>query len=300
MSPESTLHEMGHHDTMVPYLSDFDFDRTVVKHVAIRFATHVYVYTQHHDYPAALTEMIRDAAEGGFEGVEIFLRDLEPADQRQLLSDTLKEHGVTLIGASVNAELWDREKMSSEFLSSIDRQTDYLAELGGTLLGLATLPQPGRPKTAEEYDFQADMIDRINGMIRPKGIEIAYHTYEADGHDDCKEIAELTKRLSPEQLRLGPDLCWLFRGGADPAQFVRTYKDRIDFLHVRDERDAVWSEVIGQGAIDWHDVGAAIKEMNFSGWICVELADTANVRYEKSLKQRHEESRRFLQDLWGI
>lgn len=263
----------------------------------IKWAMHSYVYTQNIDLENNWHLLAEDARKAGFSSVEVFLRDFSTDDSAEAVSAAFHKADVGLLGASYNAKLWD-PKERDKILSEITTWGRRLKEAGGELIGLSTLPQPEGEKGAKEYDIQAEILTEAAQAITECGLFLAYHTYAPDGFNNAREIQELADRLDSDVFRLGPDLCWLYRGGADPAAFVRSYGELIDFLHVRDEADEVWSETIGEGAIDWEDVGQALREINFSGWVCVELADTDGVTYTRSLMERHRVSREYLESVW--
>ena len=75
------------------------------------------------------------------------------------------------------------------------------------------------------------------------------HTYEVENqlHDLKGTLARIP------DVKLGPDLNWLIRGGVDPVQFIHDHGEQIVFLHLHDQKaDGKWSEAMGRDApISW-------------------------------------------------
>jgi len=61
-------------------------------------------------------------------------------------------------------------------------------------------------------------------------------------------------------------------GGADPADVIRRYADRLAYVHLKDA-DLSTGEFLplGDGDIDLHAVVAAIRASGYDDWITVEL-----------------------------
>ena len=122
------------------------------------------------------------------------------------------------------------------------------------------------------------------------------HTYEVENnlHDLKGTLARV-----PE-VKLGPDLNWLLRGGVDPVEFIRTYADRIVFLHLRDEKaDGTWSEAMGEGDMDYAAIGKALREINFAGDAVIELAHPAGFQPTRPLRESLKMSRAYVRKTLG-
>ena len=261
----------------------------------IRWAFHSFVYTQQLRVEDSWHLLAEDARLAGFHGVEVFLDDFASDEQTRRIGAAFSGEGIEVLGASFASHLYDAAS-HAETLDLIDRLTDRLAEVGGSILGLSG-SQPERLKTEEEFAQQADLVARIVELVAPKRLEVAYHTYPQDAADDCREIRELTNRLGPDILRLGPDLGWLEFAGVSAAEFIRRFGDRIDFVHLRDESLGVWPEAVGGGAVDWPAVVSELRQIGYDGWWCVELADSEDVDYVIPLRERHRQSREYLERL---
>ena len=263
----------------------------------IKWALHSHIYTQHTRVEEDWDILARDAQEGGFTGVQLYLRDFDSPHQADALRETFSRRGVDVIGANFNCEACD-VSARPQILREIELRAPNLAAAGGTILSLGTYPQPEREKTSEDYDAQAATIAAIGDVLARHGMHIAYHAGPRDVADDCRELNELIARLPDTDFRLGPDFGWVARGGMSPAEFVLRFPDRIDYMHLRDTLGDRWTETIGSGEIDWDGLGRALSQVSFAGWVCVEPLDDVELKFNGSLMEVHRHSRQYLQDLW--
>ena len=131
-----------------------------------------------------------------------------------------------------------------------------------------------------------------NGVV----LNLHNHTYEVENgmHDLKGTLARI-----PE-VKLGPDLNWLVRGGVDPVTFIQTFGDKIVFLHIRDQNaDGTWSEAVGEGAMDYVAIGKALRAANFSGDAVIELAHERDFKLTRPLRESLKMSRAYVRQTLG-
>ncbi|MGC8642967.1 MAG: sugar phosphate isomerase/epimerase family protein [Isosphaeraceae bacterium] len=101
-------------------------------------------------------------------------------------------------------------------------------------------------------------------------------------------------------VKLGPDLNWLIRGGLDPVRFIHDYGDRIVFLHPRDQKaDGKWSEAMGEGCTDFVAIGKALSDIHFAGHAVIELAHESGFKPTRPLRESLKISRQFVRKTLG-
>ena len=101
------------------------------------------------------------------------------------------------------------------------------------------------------------------------------------------------------ELRLGPDLNWLRRAGIDAWEFVREYGDRIVFMHLRPQKGDMWMQTLAEGDEDWTQLAKVIDEIDFRGWIAVELAFRAEHPVTRGMGQNYARCLDFLRATLG-
>jgi sugar phosphate isomerase/epimerase len=103
------------------------------------------------------------------------------------------------------------------------------------------------------------------------------------------------------EVKLGPDLNWLVRGGVDPVGFIRTYGSQIVFLHLRDQKaDGKWSEAMGEGDMNYIAIGKALREVKFSGEAVIELAHEGSFKPTRPLRDSLKMSRAYVKQTLGF
>ncbi len=64
----------------------------------------------------------------------------------------------------------------------------------------------------------------------------------------------------------------LAAAGGDPAQMIREHADRIKYVHLKDlSCDPFAFLPLGEGELDMSAILEALAEINYDGWISVEL-----------------------------
>lgn len=108
--------------------------------------------------------------------------------------------------------------------------------LGMRFLTIDNIPQHLLPGNAA-FAHALKEIERIGKQCRKNGIRLLYHNH---GYDLLRRIGPVTTlemildTVDPELLGFQPDLGWLCLGGADPAVYLRKYRDRCPIIHFKD------------------------------------------------------------------
>jgi len=101
-------------------------------------------------------------------------------------------------------------------------------------------------------------------------------------------------------VKLGPDLNWLVRGGVDPVDFIRTYGKQMVFMHIRDQKaDGTWSEAVGEGNMNYPAIGRALHAIPFRGDAVIELAHEKGFQPTRPLREDWKISRDFVRSTLG-
>jgi sugar phosphate isomerase/epimerase len=59
--------------------------------------------------------------------------------------------------------------------------------------------------------------------------------------------------------------------GADCLELLSACDGRLGLLHVRDVRQGVWCQAIGEGELDLAEIGRQLQKSEYEGWVAVEL-----------------------------
>lgn len=273
------------------------------KHKAKVFA-HLWLYASkyppHWDATPDLETVFSDLSYAGIQGVELMENVLRHDDAVERLKRLSKKYNLPVSGSSygVHLNMWNAGE-HKKILDDVEVVVPRLAQVGGKTFGISVGETKTKSKKSEaELDAQASVLKKVVAICTDNGIEanLHNHTYEvADGLHDLKgTLARLP------DLKLGPDLNWLIRGGVNPVDFINTYGKQIVYLHLRDQyADGTWTEYLGQGATDFAAIAKALKAQNFTGNAAIELAFPKDFKPTNPLKQDWKKSLRYAKKVFG-
>ena len=252
----------------------------------------VYAATQpNYDIYPVLDQIFADMSYAGLDGIELMHTALRYPDAVERIAALSNKHNLPVIGTSFGGEMWDRTQHEAVFKDAHIVVT-RLAKLGGRTLGTSVGKAP-QTKTAAQLDAQAELLRRIMNLCRDNGVEINLHNHTYEVEDGMHDLTGTLARI-PE-IKLGPDINWLVRGGVDPVDFIEAYGDRIVFLHIRDQNaDGTWSEAVGEGDMDYVAIGQALRVSRFSGDAVIELAHESNFKLTRPLRDSLRMSRNYI------
>jgi sugar phosphate isomerase/epimerase len=257
----------------------------------------VYAATQpNYDIYPVLDKIFADMSYAGLDGIELMHTALRYPDSVERITALSNEHNLPVIGTSFGGAMWDRMQHDAVF-EDAHLVVTRLAKLGGRTLGTSVGKAP-QTKTAEQLDAQAELLRRIINLCRDNGVVLNLHNHTYEVENDMHDLRGTLARI-PE-VKLGPDLNWLVRGGVNPVNFIKTFGDRIVFLHIRDQNaDGTWSEAVGEGDMDYVAIGRALSAINFSGDAVIELAHENNFKPTRPLRDSFRMSRIYVRKTLG-
>ena len=258
----------------------------------------VYAATQpNYDIYPVLDGIFADMHYAGLDGIELMHTALRYPDAAERITALSNKHNLPVIGTSFGGAMWDRTKHEMVFEDARIVVT-RLAKVGGRTLGTSVGRAP-KTKTAAQLDAQAELLRRIMKLCDDNGVVLNLHNHTYEVENDMHDLKGTLERI-PE-VKLGPDLNWLVRGGVDPVTFIETYGDRIVFLHLRDQNaDGTWSEAMGEGDMDYVAIGQALRVAGFSGDAVIELAHERNFKPTRPLRDSLRMSRAYVRKTLGF
>jgi inosose dehydratase len=214
-------------------------------------------------------QFVRDAAEAGYEGVELGGTEEtlgKPRACRNFVSDQGLE--IAAFAANVTYNPWPPN--TDAYRASMR----YAAELGvSTIMSCGGfLPNPRRTTHAFDYDMFADNLGCAVAFAESLGLTVAFHPHRGCIVETIDEAAEMVTRL--------PELCFcidtghLEACGEDALAFVKAFHDRIAYTHIKDyawEHDSFIELGHGDGGLD---IAACVRELvhgGYEGWLAIEL-----------------------------
>jgi inosose dehydratase len=217
--------------------------------------------------PGDTLATLGEVAAAGYEGVELFDGNLAAfADDLGVLRAGLDERGLTLIGVYSGANLIFPEILGEE-LWRVRRACEWAAELGAAHLVIGGGAQRTEPPTNADYDRLAAGLDEVARVAEGHGLIASFHPHLSTIVESPDQIERLFDRTP---IRFCPDTGHLQAGGGDPVELVRRYRERIDYVHIKDVDRTGGFVPLGQGVLDVGGVLEVLRDTGFDGWVTVE------------------------------
>jgi sugar phosphate isomerase/epimerase len=162
-------------------------------------------------------------------------------------------------------------------------------------LGCASISiQPGGK--VEHFSQENAMELFIAGLaevvpdVRRLGVKILVEPEPELLIENAAQFAEFLPRADTSVIGLNCDIGHFYCAGDEPAEVIRRFANVIGHVHIEDIRDRVHNHLIcGHGDIDFAPIFAALREINYQGFVSVELYP-----YQDNPVEAGRESLRFL------
>ena len=230
---------------------------------------------------------VADIGAAGFQGVEFFDGSLvDYADDIPGLRRLLDAAGVSLVGVYSGGNFIFPDILEEE-LWRVDRAAQVAAAAGGEHLVVGGGAKRVNGVQDGDYERLGEALDRVCDIAERHGLTAHFHphlTTIAESPDQVDRVFSLTR------INFCPDTAHLAAGGGDPAAMIRKYIDRISYVHLKDVRRKPFAFLpLGEGDLDIAGVVRTLAELNYSGWVTVELDSHSDPR------RAAEASARFLE-----
>lgn len=174
---------------------------------------------------------------------------------------------------------------------------------------------PGRmkPGTDVEAGFKAmcEGFNRIGEAANEMGFRAGLHNHLGEMVEGPAEVDRCMQLTDPKLFNFAPDTAHLHLGGSNVVEMYRKYKNRLVFMDYKDARwttpttdvtlpngrvlakdssEAKFMESVydlGDGDIDFPACHRILRDIKYTGWICVDLDRTRKgplVSYQRSGK----------------
>jgi sugar phosphate isomerase/epimerase len=238
----------------------------------VRVGAHLWVFAAKqsgYDPTPVLDQVFAEIGKAGVDGLELMNHVLLHDGAVERIKELSKRNRLPVIGSSWSANLWDRAQQV-QALAQVQTVVERLHAVGGRTLGIS-VGDARRKKTEAEFDAQADALRRIMKLCADNAIVPNLHNHVYEVRDGEHDLNGTLARIP--DIKLGPDLGWLFRAKIEPVDFIRRRGRQMVFAHLRNEKvDGKWPEDLTEGVIDYAAIGQALRAVEFRGDLMIELA----------------------------
>ncbi len=206
------------------------------------------------NFASSLDIILGEVARSGIQGYEPLATS---SAQVETVASLIGKHGLEMRSLYVNSVLHDAgqaEKSISQVLAIARR-----AKVVGTGI-IVTNPSPIRwggaeDKTDDQLRVQAQSLETLGKRLRAMGMKLAYHNHDIELRAAAREFHHMMAGTDPEYVTLCLDAHWIYRGSGNSSialfDITKLYGRRVTELHIRQSRNNIWTEVFGEGDIDY-------------------------------------------------
>lgn len=239
------------------------------------YSWHVYYAREGREFGADLERDVKEVAAAGLDGLEPILDSPEAADR---FGVALRQAGLEMRSAYVNTTLHE-PSAAAESLRQMEAIAIRARRHGCRIL--VTNPNPIQwgaqlSKSDEQLQCQAKALTDLGRILRRHGITLAYHNHDVELLHAARELHHMMLATDPRYVKLCLDAHWIYRGSGNSSvalfDFVKLYGKRVVELHVRQSRGGVWSEVFGEGDIDYRRLVRELRDVNVQPHVVLEQA----------------------------
>ena len=140
------------------------------------------------------------------------------------LKESLDKLGMRIIGCHINPLRLDR----------LPAVLDYHQALGNRQIGCDIEFYP-----YNDRDFlmgRCELFNRVGAMCKERGMRFYYHNHfqEFQKFGDQTVYELVMENTDPELVKIELDTYWVLRGGGNPIELMKKYRDRVVLLHQKD------------------------------------------------------------------
>jgi inosose dehydratase len=226
---------------------------------------------------------LHDISAAGYDGFELFDGNLlRYADDSAPLQNWMSQTNLSLVAVYSGANFIYAECLDDEF-SRLERAAQLGQQFGALyhVVGGGAIRATGIRDA--DYDALAHGLDRFARMTSQYGLQGMFHPHlgtMVQGPSEFDRLMRLT------DIALCPDTGHVIAGGGDPVELVRSYRDRIPYIHFKDYANGKFL-ALGDGDMNLAGVLTALGSDSHVQWWTVELDETdgdPRAEAEKSLR----------------
>ncbi len=224
----------------------------------------------------------------GFKGVQMlgWVRDAYAGPKTAELKERLNALKLKPAALSCSGVKLDPAQPSDQ-IPKVRDYAAFLQRLGGLYLQVTDGGRPNRKYSAEEIKALGTQMNALGKLAQDSGLNLGYHPHFGTLGETREGMGRVLDATDPRFVKLIADVAHMTLGGADPAEVIRTYHERLIFTHFKDvrkdvaklareNRDLVRGKKyrfceIGAGVVNFPAILDTFRAVNFRGWIVIEL-----------------------------
>jgi len=237
---------------------------------------------------ADIVKAIEDISAVGFRAIQLRGEAFAQfGDKPKALRQLLDTHRLTFAVLS-SGNLSIDPAREQEMLTLHTQHAQFVKEAGGLYLQVIDERPKGREVVPDDYRRLGRLMTELGKRTGNLGVPLVYHHHMNSTGEKPHEVAAVLDAADKRHVRLLFDVAHYQQGGGDPVAAIRTYRDWIDVVHLKDVRPAPEAGgsggsrgsvgaspyqfvELGRGRVDLPGVFAVLREINYRKWAIVEL-----------------------------
>ena len=222
------------------------------------------------DFAKEIEKCLPEMKSAGADGLEAMINS---AADSEMYGSLMKKHGMELRSIYMSPNFHDKDGCDSEIertLTSVKKAVEF-----GTKVVVIN-PAVKEGKSDAELILQSKNFDKVGEEIRKLGAKLTFHYHTSELQFAGREFHHVLCGTKPENLGLCFDVHWSFRASGNSAvaayDHARLYGDRVYEFHLRQSKDGVWTELFGDGDIDYRWVADFVAKFGKKPHIVLEQA----------------------------
>jgi len=250
----------------------------------IGISTQLYVWSQMKDSASkGLAGQLSDVSQAGYDGAEFNLTLASDAEKVAEVRSLLEQYSLK-ISSLYSGGVFHEAAAAPKIISDIVEAAGHASELGVPSITVNPGSKKGHEeKTDDELKIQAEILNKLGSGLKKHNMSLLMHNHTPEMMSNAREFRSYCDLTDPELVNVCMDVHWALRGGVDPFLLTQEYGSRIKAAHVRNSKNGVWAEDFGDGDIDYMAYKDLLENINYSGWITVELAYESATKITRSL-----------------
>lgn len=220
-----------------------------------------------------LLSRIRD---WGFDGVEVFLSETEPADVPAVsgMLDQLDLERTTCAVLPREAHLVSQQpEVRARGVEFLRRCVERTAELGAQLMcgplyaGLGVMS--GGRRTQQEWQWAAEGLRAAAHRAQELGVTLCIeplNRFETYFLNTLQDAARLVREVGASNVRIHFDTFHANIEERQPVVSLRAVAAELGHVHISENDRGI----PGTGHTDWRGILLALKEVGYNGWVTIE------------------------------
>jgi len=244
-------------------------------------------------------EALRETHQAGYQRVELSDPFFKP-EVREHTRELLAKFALNPESVYAGTSLHD-PPAAERSIQSVLELARILKPLGTRVIITNPSPKANQGRKSDgELKTQAHYINQLGAALRRQGIRLLLHHHTPELRENAREWWYQLQHTNPKLAGCCVDVHWAYRGGQEVMPFLRRVGARLESLHLRNSQHGVWMEDFGPGDVDYSQVAEYLHQINYTGFLVVELAYEKATVMTRGLEEDLRRSRIYTEKIFGL